>query len=74
MLVRSGNQDRTEVQADLRLQFVCKSFENTLGKGKITHNEQFLLSHSVFYPFGEFSSVFIKVEIVVGKLFQSGRV
>ena len=30
------------------------SFENTVGKGEIARNEQFLLSHSVFYPFRNF--------------------
>ena len=51
-----------------------KSFENTLGKEKIAHNEQFLASHSVFLPFGELSATFFKFEIVVCKLFQFGRV
>ena len=40
--------------------FTClqyKSFENTMGKGEIACNEQFLLFPSVFYPFGEFSSI-----------------
>ena len=35
--------------------FTClqyKSFENTVEKGEIARNKQFLLSHSVFYPFG----------------------
>ena len=31
-------------------------------------NEQFLISHSVFYPFGELSAVSIKFKIVVCKL------
>ena len=38
------------------LVFVClqyKPLENTVGKREIAHNEQFLLFHSVFYPFGE---------------------
>ena len=47
----------------------CMSFENTVGKSEIARNEQFFLSHSVFYPFGELSAIFIKVEIVVCKLF-----
>ena len=33
----------------------------------------FSFSHSVFYPFAELSAIFIKVEIVVCKLFQFGR-
>ena len=57
--------------------FTCmhdKSFENTVGKGEIAHNEQFLLSHSVFYWFGEHFVIFMKVEIVVCKFFPFGRV
>ena len=49
-----------------------KSFENTAGKGEIALNKQFLISHSVFYPLGELSAIFIKFEIVVCKLFQFG--
>ena len=56
-----------------------ESFENTVGKGEIARDEQFLLfitsnfffSHSVFYPFGELSVIFIKFEIAICKLFQS---
>ena len=50
----------------LRNNFYCistscrKSFENTVGKGEIARYEQFLLSHDVFYPFREFSSIFMK--------------
>ena len=51
-----------------------KSFENTVGKGEIAHNEQFLLYPSVFYPSEELSAIFIKFEIVVCKLFQFGIV
>ena len=57
--------------------FTClqyKSFENTAGKGEIACNEQFLLSHGVFYPFEQLSSIFIKFEIVVCRLFQFGTV
>ena len=49
--------------------FTClqyKSFENTVGKGEIARNEQFLVfPHSVFYPFEKLSAIFIKFEIVV---------
>ena len=58
------------------LVFTClqqKSFENTVGKGEIARKEQFLLSHSVFYPSGELSATFIKFEIVICKLLQFGR-
>ena len=54
---------------------VCRRslFENTVGKGEIARNEQFLLFHGVFYPLEERSAIFIKFEIVVCKLFQFGR-
>ena len=38
----------------------------------VMNNSSF--SHSVFYPFGKHSAIFIKFEIVVCKLFQIGRV
>ena len=43
--------------------FTCllyKFFENTVGKGAIECNKQFLLFHGVFYPFEELSAIFIK--------------
>ena len=50
-------------------------FENTVGKGEIACNKQFLLfPHSVFYPSRELSAIFVKFEIVVCKLFQFRRV
>ena len=39
------------------LVFTClqyKSFENTVGKGEIAHNEQFLLFPQCFLPFWRF--------------------
>ena len=33
------------------------SFENNVRKGEIAHNEQFLLSHSVFYSFVELGAM-----------------
>ena len=57
----------------INLQYM--SFEITMGKGEIARDKKFLLfPHSVFYPFGELSAIFIKFEIVVCKLFQFGRV
>ena len=41
------------------------SFENTVGKGEVARNDQFLLFPQCFYPFGELSAIFIKVEIIV---------
>ena len=39
-------------------------------KGEIARDEQFLLFHSVFYPFGELSAIFIKFKIIVGNSFS----
>ena len=43
-------------------------------KKKLLISSNFSFSQSVFFPFGEFSAIFIKFEIVVCKLFQLGRV
>ena len=52
-----------------------KSFENTVGKGEIARNEQFLFFPQCFYYlFWELSTIFIEFEIVVCKLFQFRRV
>ena len=48
----------------LRVQY--KSFENTVGN--------FFFSHSVSYPFGKLSAIFIKFKIVICKVFQFGSV
>ena len=42
-----------------------KSFENTVRKGEIAHDEQFLLFLQCFYLFRELSTISIKFEIVV---------
>ena len=48
-----------------------QSFENTVGKGEIARNEQFLFfPQCFFYPYGELSVLSIKSEIVVCKLFS----
>ena len=58
--------------------FLCicsTSLLKTVGKGEIDClNEQFLFSQSLFHPFEELSSIFIKSEIVVCKLFQCEKV
>ena len=51
-----------------------KSFENLCKKEKLLLTSNFSFSHSVFYPFEKLSSIFTKFEIIVSKLFQSGRV
>ena len=43
-------------------------------KEKLLVTSNFSFSHSVFYPFGWLSSIFVKFEIVVCRLFQFGRV
>ena len=43
-------------------------------KEKLLVTSNFSFFHSVFYPIGELSAIFIKVEILVCKLFQFGRV
>ena len=59
------------------LVFMClqfKFFENTLEKEKLLLTNNFSFSHSVFYPFGEVSIIFVEFEIVICKLFQLKRV
>ena len=51
-----------------------KPFENTVGKGEIARNEQFLLFPQCFLPVRRIFAICIKFEIVVCKLFQFGRV
>ena len=57
------------------LVFMClqyKSFENTIGEGKIALvTSNFPFSHCVFYPFWEHSAIFINFKIVVCKVFKS---
>ena len=55
---------------------VCSKrlLKNTVGKGEIAHNEQFLLFSQCFLPVEELSAVFIRFEIVVCKLSHFGRV
>ena len=48
-----------------------KSFENTVGKGEIARNKQFLDFPQCFYLFGEHSAIFIKLKIVVCKVFEN---
>ena len=43
-------------------------------KEKLLVTSNFSFSHSVFYPFEALSSILIKLEIVVCKLFRFGRV
>ena len=54
---------------------VCStSLLNTLReKEKLLITSSFFFSHSVFYPFRELSAIFIKLVIVVCKLFQFGE-
>ena len=43
-------------------------------KEKLLETSNFSFFHSVFYPFGKLSTIFIKFEIIVCNLFQFGRV
>ena len=43
-------------------------------KEKLLVTSNFSFFHNIFYPFGEFSTIFIKCEIVVCKRCQCGRV
>ena len=60
------------------LVFTClqyKSFfENAVGKGEIAPYTNFSLFCSVLYPFGELSTICMKIKIIITKLFQFGRV
>ena len=55
---------------------VCSTslFKTLWEKEKLLVTSNFSISHSGFYPFGDRSSISIKFEIVVFKLFQFGRV
>ena len=49
-----------------------KPFENTVGKGEIARNEQFLLFPVFSTRLDKLAAIFVKFEIVVCKLFQFG--
>ena len=49
-------------------------FKTLWEKEKLLVTSNFSFSNSVFYPFGELSAIFIKLKIVVCKLFQFGKV
>ena len=51
-----------------------KPLENTVGKGEIARNEQFLFFPQCFLPVWIAFAIFVKFEIVVCKLFQFERV
>ena len=55
---------------------VCSAslMKTQLEKEKLLVTSNFSFSHSVFYPLGELSAIFIEYEIVVCKLFQFGKV
>ena len=42
---------------------LAETFENTMGKGEIACNKQFLLFWHCFPPFGELTAIFIKFKI-----------
>ena len=51
-----------------------KVFWKVWGKEEIAGNKHFLVFSKVFYPFQKLSTIYIKFEIVVCKLFQFGKV
>ena len=54
--------------------FTClqyKSFENTVGKGEIAHNDQFLFSRKCFLPIWRTLCHFRRFKIAICKLFES---
>ena len=53
---------------------ILKSTENAVGKTELTHNEQFFLFQQFFLLFQATFHLFIKLKIVVCKLFQFGTV
>ena len=55
---------------------VCSTslFKALLEKEKLLIVSNFSFSVSAFYPFDELSAIFIKLKIVVCKLFQFGKV
>ena len=53
--------------------FSASLSKTLLEKEKLLITSNFSFSHSVFYPFGERSTILIKFEIVVCKFFQVGR-
>ena len=67
----------TEPFSKQALIFKClhyNSFENTVEKGEIAHNEQFLLFPQHFLQIFKIFGIFIKFEIVVCKFFQFRRI
>ena len=51
---------------------ITSFLKGLLDKVDLLVRNNFSFSHNVFYPFGELSAIFVKIEIVVGKLFQCG--
>ena len=54
---------------------VCSTylFKTLWKKEKLLVTSNFSFSHSVFYPLKELFTIFMKIKIVVCKLFQFGR-
>ena len=52
--------------------FITSFLKTQWEKENLLITSNFSFSHSVFYPFGELSAIFIVYEIVVCKLFQFG--
>ena len=77
MVITRQFLDLVKLFPKLALVFMClqwKSFENTVGKGEIACNKQFLLFPQCVIPNWRISAIFIKFETVICRLFQFGRV
>ena len=54
---------------------IVQAFENTMGKGEIARNKQFLLfPQCISTRYGKLYVIFIKFELVVCKFFEFGKV
>ena len=69
-----GGIESSPKQALVLMCLQNKSLKTLREKEKLLVTSNFSFSYRVFYPFGELSSIFIKIKIVLCKLFQFGRV
>ena len=62
------------ISLTLMLSIIINPFPNKPWFLCVCSTSNFSFSHSVFYPFGKLSVIFIKFEFVVCKVFKFGRV
>ena len=70
----SLNRSLTVVNPFPKQVLLASLLKTLLEKEKLLITSNFPFSHSVFYAFGELSAIFIRLTIVVYKLFQFGKV